>query len=414
MEGPTRTRHQVVIVGGGAAGITVAASLLRKAPALDVVIVEPSEDHWYQPAFTLVGGGVYPLARTRREEADLIPRGAKWIKGSTVGFAPESNEVHLADGRALVYDQLVVCPGIALDWDKVEGLSETLGKNEVCSNYAPPFAPYTWSCVQKFSGGNALFTQPPAPFKCAGAPQKIAYLAADSWRQRGVLEKAKIDFNLAGDAIFAVPYFTGPLNAIADAYGIARSYKSNLVAVDGARKVATFSVTTADGAVSRIEKPFDMLHVTPPQSAPAFVKTSPLANAAGWVDVDDATMEHKKFPGIFSLGDAGSTPNSKTAAAVRKQAPVVVRNLLLRLAGNAPEAKYDGYASCPLTTSYGKVLMAEFCYGGKVTPTFPFDPAIPRKSYWALKVHGLEHLYWDLMLNGYAFDIPHRPWKAAA
>jgi sulfide:quinone oxidoreductase len=414
MNGLSRTRHQVVIVGGGAAGLTVAASLLRKAPALDVVIVEPSEDHWYQPAFTLVGAGVYPLARTRREEADLMPRGAKWLKAAAEGFAPAANEVHLADGRVLVYDQLVVCPGIALDWNQVEGLAETLGRNEVCSNYSPQFAPYTWVCLQKFSGGAALFTQPPAPFKCAGAPQKIAYLAADHWRGRGLLDKASLALHIAGASIFAVPYFTQPLSAIAEGYGIRVSCQSNLVAVDGERKIATFAETAGDGSLTRIEKPFDLLHVTPPQSAPAFIKTSPLANAAGWVDVDEGTMEHKAFPGIFSLGDAGSTPNSKTAAAVRKQAPVVVKNLLARLAGGAPTARYDGYASCPLTTEYGKVLMAEFCYGGKVTPTFPLDPAVPRKLYWALKVHGLEYLYWDIMLNGYEIDIPHRPWKAAA
>ena len=401
-------RAAVLIIGGGAAGITVAAELGRHRSSLQVTIVEPSETHSYQPGWTLVGAGVFSLKETQRREATLIPKGVTWIKAAVARFMPDQNMVALSDGRRIGYDILVVCPGLQLDWDKVDGLRDALGRNGVCSNYAAEHAVYTWECMQALSGGTALFTQPAMPIKCAGAPQKIMYLTADHLRKRGLLGKSSVEFLLTGDVLFGVAAFVPPLQQAVDSYGIKVSYKHTLKAVDGPAKRAVFTVPAADGQSSEVVRAFDMLHVTPPQSAPDFIKKSPLASAAGWVEVDPATLRHTRYANVFSLGDAAGTANAKTAAAVRLQAPVVVRNLLATIDHAQATAAYDGYGSCPLTTAYGKVVLAEFCYGGKVTPSFPIDPRVPRTSAWLLKTKFLPYMYWNWMLKGSEFDIKHK------
>lgn len=401
--------HQIVIVGGGAAGITVAASLKRKQAGLDIAIVEPAHDHYYQPAFTLVGGGAYDLKKTRRDERDCIPAGVTWIQAAAAVFEPEQSRLKLDNGDSLGYDYLVVCPGLQLDWHKVEGLEATLGRNGVCSNYLPQYAAYTWQCLQDFNGGQALFTQPAMPIKCAGAPQKILYLACDYWRRHKPSLQREVHFCLQGGALFGVGDFVPPLQRVVDNYGIKVDYGNNLIAIDGERREAVFEVVGGDNQGARVTRAFDMIHVTPPQSAPDFIKKSPLANGAGWVDVNQNSLRHTRYENVFSLGDACSAPNSKTAAAVRKQAPVVVNNLLKSLGRNIGEAGYDGYASCPLVTSYRSVILAEFRYGGEVTPSFPLDPLKERYSMWLLKRYGLPWLYWDYMLKGYEFDLPHKP-----
>lgn len=400
--------HTLLIIGGGAAGVSVANTLRRQNSAIDIAIVEPSEKHYYQPGFTIIGGGAYTLKQTTRNEADLIHPTVKWLKDYAQTFQPDENTVTLRSGDTVSYDYLVVCPGLQLDWDKIEGLRETLGKNNVCSNYSPDTVEYTWECIKNIESGTALFTQPPMPIKCAGAPQKIMYLAADRFRKKGILDKFTIEFCNAGPGIFGVPFFAKALSKVVADYGIKTSFNCNLIAIDGPTKMATFEVTGGDGNKERVTKAFDMIHVTPPQSAPDFIKQSPLANAAGWVDVNDKTLQHNKYSNVFGLGDAGSTPNAKTAAAVRKQVPVVVDNILGLINGTPLREGYDGYGSCPLTTSLSKVMLAEFSYGGKVTPSFPLlDPRKNRFIWWIGKTTGFPWLYWQIMLKGYRIDIPH-------
>jgi sulfide:quinone oxidoreductase len=409
----TTRHHTLLIIGGGAAGVSVASNMRRKDPAMDIAIVEPSEVHYYQPAFTLVGGGEYRFQNTARAEASLIPDGIAWIKDFAESFEPEAQAVTLRSGEKVHYDYLVVCPGLQLDWGKVEGLKETLGQNGVCSNYSPGSVRYTWECIQRFSGGKAVFTQPPMPIKCAGAPQKIMYLAADRWRQRGV-SAAELQFCTATPSMFSVPFFAKALQQVALGYGANLSFNCNLVAIDGPGKTATFEKTGADGSKEQVTLKFDMIHVTPPQSAPEFIKQSPLANAAGWVEVNDNTLQHVKYPNVFGLGDASSLPTSKTAAAIRKQVPVVVKNIQTQMRGATLNPGYDGYTSCPLTTSLHTVMLAEFSYNTVVTPTFPFmDPREGRRIWWLGKKYTLSRLYWDYMLKGLDWDIPHRAAYAA-
>ena len=395
--------HRVLIAGGGAAGITVAARLRRTGPAdLDIAVIESSDVHYYQPAFTLVGAGAYKLDATRKSEAKLIPSGVTHIAAAVKEFEPANNRVTLSDGTVVTYDYLVVATGVKLDWSKIEGLSDTLGKNGVCSNYSPQFVNYTWECLQNVkAGAKTVFTQAPLPFKCPGAPQKAAYMSADYLSRKGLRTACDVEFFTHAPVIFGVPFFARELVKVAARHKIPVHYQHNLVAVDGPGKSAVFERVNDANKGERVTVPFDMLHVSPPQSPHDEVRTSPLANAAGWIDVDQNTMQHVKFANVFSLGDVCSTPNSKTAAAVRKQAPVVVRNLLHMMAKAAVEKGYDGYASCPLTTAYGKAIMAEFTYGGKVTPTLPLNPARESAINWQIKTTGLPILYWNYMLKGY-------------
>lgn len=395
--------HEIVIIGGGAAGIAVASSLLARHPGLDIAVIDPADIHYYQPGWTMVGAGIFNAATTARTMASVLPRGVHWIKSAVAAFEPERDAVILDGCRVIKYKQLVVCPGLKLDWHGIEGLPETLGRNGVTSNYRYDLAPYTWQLVQQLHRGNAIFTQPQMPIKCAGAPQKAMYLSADHWRRTGVLGAVDVQFCNAGAVLFGVADYVPALMEYIKAYGIGLNFGQTLISVDGPAKKAVFSKANADGTKELITREFDMLHVVPPQKAPDFIRVSPLADANGWIDVDPGTLRHKTFANIFALGDAGNTSNAKTAAAARKQAPVVAHNLLALRGAAKGEAKYDGYGSCPLTVERGKIVLAEFTYGGKVAPSFPkwfIDGTRPSALAWYLKERVLPPLYWQAMLKG--------------
>lgn len=391
----------VVVVGGGSAGIGVTASLLKRRSSLRIAIIEPSDKHYYQAAWTLVGGGAYEAADTVRDMVDVIPKNAEWIQVAAASFDPDNNLLNLTDGRSIGYRQLIVCPGIRLAWEKIKGLEETLGKNGVTSNYAYDLAPYTWSLVQNLSTGRALFTQPPMPIKCAGAPQKAMYLSCDYWLKNNNLNNIDVEFDTAGAVLFGVADFVPPLMEYVKRYDARLVFNSNLVGVDGESKIAYFEIKDGEGHVKRVEeKPFDMLHVTPPQVAPDFLRDSPLADANGFCDVDQKTLRHARYSNVFSLGDACSSPNAKTAAAVRKQIVVVAENVMAEKEDRDLATLYDGYGACPLTVENGKVILAEFGFGGKLLPSFPWDSTVPRKMAWLMKVKLFPWLYWNAMLKG--------------
>ncbi len=390
-------QHDVLIVGGGTAGITVAAQLLQQEAAPKVTIVDPSTTHDYQPIWTLVGGGVFPREVSRRAMADVMPRGVNWIRDRVTAFRPEKNEIQTEGGKTLSYNELIVAAGIQLNWNAVKGLPDAINKGGICSNYGYDKVSYTWETIQAFQGGNAVFTFPATPIKCAGAPQKIMYLAEETFRRRGIREQANVIYASATAGIFGIPKYAEALDKIIEARNIQTQFSKNLVEVRPETREAVFR--DVNGAEELVLK-YDMMHVTPPQGSPSFIKDSPLANAEGWVDVDKHTLQHTKFRNVFSLGDCSSLPCSKTGAAVRKQAPALVQNIVAFRAEKPLTGHYDGYASCPLVTGYGKVILAEFGYDGVLMETFPFDQAQERYSMYALKAYGLPNLYWHGMLQG--------------
>lgn len=397
------THHAIVIVGGGTAGITVAARLCNRMSNPDVCIIEPSDKHYYQPLWTLVGGGAATREETERDEATLIPKKATWLRDAVVAFEPEQNLVVTREGKRIHYDHLIVAPGIQIDWHKIENLPAALGKDGVCSNYSYETVDSTWKFIREMKEGKAIFTNPNTPVKCGGAPQKIMWLAEHWFRKAGVRDKIDVVFASAGAKIFGVKKYADTLSRLVEERGVQTRFHHNLVALRPAKKEAVFQHTDPDTkAQEEVVMRYDMIHVTPPMSAPDFIKRSPLANAGGWVDVDKATLQHTRYANVWALGDASSLPTSKTGAAIRKQAPVLVANLLAAIAGQKGTATYDGYTSCPLVTGYGRLVLAEFDYDGKPAETFPFDQSKERYSMYLLKKYALPQMYWHGMLRGHA------------
>lgn len=396
---------KIIIVGGGNAGLSVAAQLLKKEKNLEIQIIDPSEKHYYQPAWTLVGAGIYDVQDTIKNEKDYIPKGTTWIKDAVQEFLPDENKLVTQKGTVYEYDAMVVCPGIQLDWQKIKGLKETLGKNNVSSNYSHEFAPYTWEMIKNFKGGNAVFTNPSTPIKCGGAPHKIMYLACDYWRKQGILDKANVYYISGGSMIFGIPEYAETLKKVIAEDNIQPIYKAEVLEIDGDNQKIYYTQKDEAGVVNKKEMKFDLCHAVPPQSAPDFIENSKLAdpkNPYGYVEVDMHTLQHSRFPNVFSLGDSSSAPASKTGAAIRKQAPVVTQNVLSFLNKQAVTARYEGYSACPIPTKYGRLMLAEFDYSNTPKMTFPFNQAKPRWTMWMLKTKVLPWLYWNKILKGTA------------
>ena len=396
------SHHNIIIIGGGNAGISVASRLLLKNKNLDIAVIDPADKHYYQPAFTLVGSGLYKIEDTIRKEADVMPKGVKWINDKVTAIEPENNTVETGSGKKISYDYLVVAPGIQLNFGDIKGLTETLGKNNVSSNYSPQYAPYTFEVIKNFKGGKAIFYNPQTPVKCGGAPHKIMYMAADYFRKHGVLDKADIQYWSGAAKLFSVAKYENTLLQVCKKANIKLNFMYQMMEVDGPNKKVKFVGIGESNKGEEHWVDFDILHVAPPQSAPDFIRNGPLVNAAGWVDVDKHTLRHVKYSNIFSLGDVSGLPTSKTGAAIRKQAPVLVENLLHQMANESLTGSYNGYTSCPLLTGYGKLVLAEFDYDNKPMETFPFDQSKERWSMYFLKKSVLPWLYWNRILKGKA------------
>lgn len=402
--------HKVVVVGGGTAGLAISHQLLGTGNFTqdDIAVIDPAEFHHYQPGWTLVGGGLKTKEELRRPMRSLIDPKLKFYNDSVSTFTPENNFVTLGNGDKLGYEHLVVAPGLALNWGATKGLQEALADKSapVSSIYGYDTVSKVFGTIQKLEKGDAIFTQPAGPIKCAGAPQKIMWLALDHWKRKGLYDPANpagsainISFATGLPVMFGVPKYNAALTEMQQQRGVNGLFQHDLVAVEGDKAV----FARPDGQ-EQVTKRFDLLHVAPKMGSPAFVKNSPLANEAGFVDVDDATAQHKKYANVWSAGDASSLPTSKTAAAVTAQAPVIVRNLLQSMAGKKADAVYDGYTSCPLLTEYGKVLLAEFKYGGLPKETFGdlfgIDQATPRRSFYHLKKDFFPWVYYNSMVKG--------------
>jgi sulfide:quinone oxidoreductase len=417
--------YQILIIGGGTAGITLAAQLKRKKSSLEIGLIEPSKKHFYQPAWTLVGAGAFDYKETEREESDFIPKGVDWIQDKATGIDPEKNEVITANSGTFTYDYLIPVPGLVMAPELLPGLTEALNKGQVCSNYTNP--EHTWELLQQFKGGNAVFTQPTTPIKCGGAPQKIMYLAESYFRKQGIRDKTNVLFATPGTTIFGVPEFAKTLTKIIKERNILFNPFFAPTLIDGEKQEITFQYTKPGESSYNIpaNSPlkeellgplevkihFDLLHLAPPQTAPAVIQQSKVSiqegPGKGWIDVDMHTMQHKRYPNIFSIGDVAHLPTAKTGAAIRKQAPVLVENLLQLInTGKLGTSAYEGYSSCPIVTDYDKMLLCEFKYDN-IRDSDPLitkfvDTTKEQYSMWLLKKYGLPYMYWNLMLKGRA------------
>lgn len=413
-------RTRLVIIGGGTGGIMLSARLMKIKAPIDITLIEPADTHWYHPAWTLVGAGAYDIKKTSKPMADMIPKNVNWVKDFATGFKANQNIVSTAKNGDIPYDFLVVSSGLVMDTSLIEGLTDALGHGTVCSNYTDP--EHTYEVIRNFKGGNAIFTQPTTPIKCGGAPQKIAYLAADYFRKHNLSDKTKVTFATPGSVIFGVKPIADSLLKVVQRYNIDFKPFYAPIKIDGPNKKVTFKhigpkenlcVVNEDGVSDNLGAPdeitmnYDMLHIAPPQTAPKFIRESDLVNAAGWLDVNINTLQHNKYPNIFGIGDVAALPTAKTGAAIRKQVPVVIANLLQLIKDSQLSSKvYDGYSSCPLVTGYGKMILAEFNYKNEFTPDpklkqmLVFDSSKEDWRLWMLKKYGLPYLYWNKMMKG--------------
>lgn len=398
------THFKVLILGGGSGGISVAARIANEIHPSEIAIVEPSDKHYYQPLWSLAAAGVVEKEESQKDQVDVMPEGVHWLKHKVLSLDPKNNKVHIESLGDITYDYLIVATGLKLNWDKIKGLEGNLGKNGICSIYQYDQVENTANEIQNFKKGNAVFVMPPTPIKCAGAPQKIMYLAENIFRNNGVRENINIHFATAGKAMFGIPVFAEALAKIVVEKNIQPHFGHKILAVDAEKKEAVFEVVGADGTAKEQRIAYDLLHIVPTMSPHSFISDSDLACKEGeqksWLEVDKFSLQHLRYPNVFGIGDVTGVPNSKTGAAIRKQAPVVAANLLSLIQGQSLEAKYDGYSSCPLIIDIGHVMLAEFGYDGKLMPSFPLDPAVPRRSMWHLKKDLLPLMYWHGMLKG--------------
>jgi len=390
---------KVLIIGGGSGGCTMAAKLSKHK--CDVIVLEPSKTHYYQPLFTLIGGGMKTLSQSCRPTELVLPNNVKWIRSKVDSFNPNDNKVTTSDGDTINYDYMVVSVGLKYDYDQIPGLKEALDTEDsgVCTNYSPMYVEKTYRTLQSFRSGNAIFTFPNTSIKCAGAPQKIMYIAEDYLRKKGKRDQANIMYKTSTTTIFGVKKYAQRLQEICNARDITVDTRQNLIRINPTQKIATFELLDEPNKTISVE--YSMLHVTPPMSPPKVLTKSSLSNSAGYLDIDHYTLRHNVYENVFGIGDCTSCPTSKTGAAVAAQSNVVFKNMINVMNGKSIEEKYDGYTSCPLITGYSKCILAEFDYNLKPLETFPVNQGNELRSMFMLKKHALPFIYWNAMLKGY-------------
>ncbi|XP_063053159.1 sulfide:quinone oxidoreductase, mitochondrial [Engraulis encrasicolus] len=389
---------KVLVVGGGSGGITMSARMKRKVGADNVAVVEPSEMHYYQPIWTLVGAGAKNLESSGRPTASVMPSGVKWIKSKVTEVNPDTNSVRTDCGKEISYEYLIVALGLQLHYERIKGLPEGFDHPKIGSNYSQKTVQKTWRALQDFREGNAIFTFPNSPVKCAGAPQKIMYLSDAYLRKTGKRSKANIIYNTSLPVLFGIKKYADALWEIVKTRDLNINLRQNLIEVRPDKQEAVFENLDKPGETKVFE--YEMLHVTPPMGPPDVLKGSPLADEAGWLNLNKETLQHQVYPNVFGIGDCTNLPTAKTAAAVAAQSSVLDRTISRVMKNTQPDKKYDGYTSCPLVTSYNTVILAEFDYNGQPLETFPVDQSKERRTMYHMKADLMPTLYWHGLLRG--------------
>lgn len=405
---PTPSQARIVIAGAGAAGLASASRLARQLRGAHITLIDARRDHYYQPGFTLVGGGIKPADYVVSSTAEYVPAGVELIAQQVIEIDPDGNRVVTADGKSHPYDFLIVATGLSLEYDEIQGMdAKLIGQHGIGSIYhSPSAAAATWQAMSAFAdrGGKGVFLRPATEMKCAGAPLKYTFLTEDHLTRRGNRSKAHIVYNASGNSLFGVPIVSEKVRMLFHERDIHVNYERVLQAIDPARRIATFA--TPQGTE---EQDYDFIHVIPPMRAPAVVRNSPLPwqtgpwAAEGWMEVDRNTLRHLRYPNVFGVGDIAGVPKGKTAASVKWQVPVATDHLVAEIAGRESTERYNGYTSCPLITRLGRAMLIEFDYDNNLVYSFPglIAPLEELWISWVVKTMGLKPTYIS-MLRGRA------------
>jgi sulfide:quinone oxidoreductase len=423
----SEAKGKIVIIGGGLAGMSTAKRLTNFLSNPDITIIEPEAlSVSYQPGQTLVAAGIWEESDIAYERDEFVPEGVKLIKDKAIAFDPNNNTVTTASGEVVSYDYMIVATGLQLDFERIKGLEaagraysagdnsqllKVFGDSGMCSIYTAQGATKTWEQMQKYiaqakSGKKTefVFTHPGTPIKCGGAPKKIVYLTNSRLKEAGARENAELTYYPAGGAMFGVPEYHDAILAQFKREGFKWHYRHDLIEVEPENKIAVFDSKWQEkgewdpqmrefeviGKHEKLRVPYDFLHITPAQLAPREIAESDIGSAKGWVPVNKETLQHIKFPNVFAIGDIAQVPMGKTGGSVRKQYKVLVDNLVSLMEGKKLTAKYAGYTVCPLITSIGTVMLAEFDWTVKPTPLVPLDPTVERWMWWLMKVYALK------------------------
>lgn len=392
---------KIVVAGGGSASSVFVGHLLRtgKVDPASVLVVEPSALNFYQPGFTMVGGGLLGdmsdpknpnMNIIKHQTRDMFHPQVEILHQSVKSFNPANNQIITSEDKAISYEHLIVALGIQLNYESIPGLVESLDDPScpVGSIYRFDYAVKMNKIINSFKGGKAVFHIPPQPIKCAGAPQKVMYLAKDAFVKNNI-QNYTIDYYMAQPAIFSVPKYSNSLTGIANGKGIQLHYEHVLTKVDKSTRTATFK--NKEG--KEITQEFDLLHVPPPQKAPAVLKSSEIVDASGFVTIDKDSLRHTKYPNIWAVGDCTNLPTSKTLAAGISQSSVLTHNLLQSLENKQPTAKYTGYTSCPIFVGQNKLMLCEFKYAAQVSETFSYRQEVPSRLYYMIKRFFFPYVY---------------------
>ncbi|MEH3154357.1 MAG: FAD/NAD(P)-binding oxidoreductase, partial [Gordonia paraffinivorans] len=380
----------VVVLGGGNAGVALGAHLRRRG-VHRIAIVEPSTTHTYRPLLNYVGGGEARLPAAQRSQASVTPQGCRWVRSTveSVTPAPDPDGDHLvrcADGTRLACRDLVVTTGLVPDDDALPGVTEALTHPAVVSNYLDA-ATRTWAGIRDLAGrgGHAVFTLPRPPVSCSATTLKPLFLALDHW-------------DAAGSGVWATVLVDRPtligvddldrtiLDALRDR-GVRVRTNATVVGVDP--DDGNVRVRAADGTEDTVD--YDLLHLVPPYRAGPYIEAAGLAgDHAGLVDVDPETFAHRRFARIWSLGDCADLGTDPSGGALRKQAPVCAHNIVAARRGDDLR-RYDGYTVAPVTLSRHRAILGEFDRTRRMTSSLPsfLSPLRPRLLTWAFDRYAL-------------------------
>lgn len=387
---------QVLVIGGGNAGVSLSARLLRDG-VRDVALVEPSPVHRYRPLLNYVGAGEAAMADLERPMAEVVPDGCRWVEDAVEAVDPAARTVRTRRGRTLGYDTLVVCPGMVEDWDAVPGLQDAYAAGWAVSTYVPAAAPLVWPAVKGVREGLVVFTVPPEPAPCGPTALKPLLMACDHWRRAGVLDDLRVVLVLPEATALGVPAADEHLERVLADYGVEVLREARVEGVDPVLRAVDVATPTGRRRLDGVAA----AHVVPPYRAPRWIAASGLSDGgpAGQVDVDPETLRSRHHPEVWSIGDAATLRTRSSGGGLRKQVDVLARNIAAAAKGRKLRS-YDGYTVMPVTTSRRRLMLVEADRQGGRPRHAPFDPYKPRRTTWLADRYGLPVLYFRRLLRG--------------